>query len=72
MEKYIFGKGNGLWYEMQGAYYFHCLTVPYQDEKPIGIWRSDGKEICSPCRLSRLHKFLNFIKNTLFFRPNML
>lgn len=38
MEKYIFDEGNGLWYELQGDYYIPCLTVPAQDESPIGIW----------------------------------
>ena len=38
MEKYIFDKSNGLWYELQGDYYIPCLTVPAQEEKPIGIW----------------------------------
>ena len=38
MEKYIFNKNNGLWYELCGDYYFPCLTVPYKEEKPIGIW----------------------------------
>ena len=38
MEEYIFDKSNGLWYELQGDYYIPCLTVPVQDEKPIGIW----------------------------------
>ena len=37
MEKYIFDEGNGLWYELQGDYYIPCLTVPVQDERPIGI-----------------------------------
>ena len=38
MEKYSFDKSNGLWYELQGDYYFPCLTVPAEEEKPIGIW----------------------------------
>ena len=38
MEKYIFNKSNGLWYELQGDYYIPCLTVPAVEEKPIGIW----------------------------------
>ena len=38
MEKYIYDKNNGLWYELQGDYYIPCLTVPEQDERPIGIW----------------------------------
>ena len=38
MEKYIFDKSNGLWYELQGDYYIPCLTVPAEEERPIGIW----------------------------------
>ena len=38
MEKYIFDEGNGLWYELRGDYYFPCLAVPAQEERPIGIW----------------------------------
>ena len=38
MEKYIFDKNNGLWYQLQGDYYIPCLTVPAEEEKPIGIW----------------------------------
>lgn len=38
MEKYIFNESNGLWYELQGDYYFPCLTVPAEEERPIGIW----------------------------------
>ena len=38
MEKYISDKSNGLWYELQGDYYIPCLTVPAEEERPIGIW----------------------------------
>ncbi len=38
MDKYVFDKNNGLWYELQGEYYLPCLTVPSEEEKPIGIW----------------------------------
>lgn len=38
MKKCIFDKSNGLWYELQGDYYIPCLTVPAEEEKPIGIW----------------------------------
>lgn len=38
MEKTIYDESNGLWYELQGDYYIPCLTVPVQDERPIGIW----------------------------------
>ena len=38
MEKTIYDKNNGLWYELQGDYYIPCLTVPAHEGKPIGIW----------------------------------
>lgn len=38
MEKTIYDESNGLWYELQGDYYIPCLTVPAQEERPIGIW----------------------------------
>lgn len=31
-------KNNGLWYELQGEYYLPSLTLPSEEEKPIGIW----------------------------------
>lgn len=38
MEKTIYDENNGLWYELRGDYYYPCLTVPPEEEKPIGIW----------------------------------
>ncbi|MFQ8639830.1 MAG: TnpV protein [Acutalibacteraceae bacterium] len=38
MDKYIYDKKNGLWYELQGDYYIPCLTLPAEKEKSIGIW----------------------------------
>ena len=39
MDKYIYDKNNGLWYELQGDYYIPCLTLPTEQEnKPIGLW----------------------------------
>ena len=38
MEKTIYDASNGLWYELRGDYYIPCLTVPAQEERPIGIW----------------------------------
>ena len=38
MEKTIYDENNGLWYEPRGDYYIPCLTVPAQEERPIGIW----------------------------------
>ncbi len=38
MDKYFFNKNNGLWYELVGDYYFPCLTVPAEEEQPVGVW----------------------------------
>ena len=38
MDKYIFDEDNGLWYELIGDYYLPCLTVPAEEEQPVGIW----------------------------------
>ena len=38
MDKYIYDKTNGLWYELRGDYYFPCLTLPDEGEHHIGIW----------------------------------
>ena len=38
MEKTIYDENNGLWYELRGDYYIPCLTVPAQEERPMGIW----------------------------------
>ena len=38
MDKYIYDESNGLWYELQGEYYLPCLTLPPEEEKPIGLW----------------------------------
>ena len=38
MDKYILDEGNGLQYELIGDYYFPYLTVPAEEEQPIGIW----------------------------------
>ena len=36
MEKYIYEKNNGLWYERRGDYYFPCLTA--EEAQPVGVW----------------------------------
>ena len=38
MEKTIYDKGNDLWYELRRDYYYPCLAIPAEEEKPIGIW----------------------------------
>ena len=37
MEKYIYDKNNGLWYELQGDYYIPCLVLE-EETQPIGMW----------------------------------
>ncbi len=37
MDKYIYNENNGLWYKLQDEYYLPCLTLPPEEEKPIGI-----------------------------------
>ena len=38
MEKFIYDKNNGLWYELQGDYYLPCLVVTPKEKQTIGIW----------------------------------
>ncbi|MDI9512923.1 MAG: TnpV protein [Caldicoprobacterales bacterium] len=38
MEKVIYDKKNGLWYELQGDYYIPCLKLPEEEQQPIGLW----------------------------------
>ena len=38
MDKYVFDGSNGLWYELIGDQYIPCLTLPAEEEQPIGIW----------------------------------
>lgn len=38
MDKYIYDKKNGLWYELQGDYYLPCLKLPEEEAVHIGIW----------------------------------
>ena len=36
--KRIYDEQNGLWYELQGDYYLPCLSLPQEEQKPLGIW----------------------------------
>ena len=38
MEKRIYDQQNGLWYELQGDYYLPCLSLPEEEQKPVGVW----------------------------------
>ena len=38
MEKVIYDKSNGLWYELQGDYYIPCLKLPDEEHVEVGVW----------------------------------
>ena len=38
MKNRIYDENNGLWYAKQGDYYLPELSLPPEEEKPIGIW----------------------------------
>lgn len=50
MDKYIFDENNGLWHELIGDYYLPCLTVPAEEEQPVGIWGQRHKRYLKDCR----------------------
>jgi len=50
MDKYIYDENNGLWYELQGDYYLPCLTLPPEEENPIGIWGQRHKHFLKEYR----------------------
>ena len=41
MEKTIYDKNNGLWYELRGDYYIPCLTVPLMKTDQSAFGGSD-------------------------------
>ena len=49
MDKYIYDKRNGLWYELQGDYYIPCLELPAEkEERHIGVWGNGTDAISKP------------------------
>ncbi|WP_417421758.1 TnpV protein [Hominenteromicrobium sp.] len=44
MDKYIYDESNGLWYELQGDYYIHCLILSEEETQPIRLWGQRHKE----------------------------
>lgn len=38
MENRIYDEKNGLWYEKQGDYFIPCLSLPEEEQKPVGIF----------------------------------
>ena len=58
MDKYIFNETNGLWYELVGDYYFPCLTVPAEEEQPVGVWGQRHKRYLKEYRPSLYNALL--------------
>ena len=42
MKKHIYDESNGLWYERIGDYYIPALTLPSDEQRPIGKWGADA------------------------------
>ena len=38
MKKHIYDEKNGLWYELIDDYYIPVLTLPSEEQRPIGKW----------------------------------
>ena len=38
MEKHIYNEQTGISYTLQGDYYIPDLTLPNEEEQPIGLW----------------------------------
>ena len=38
MERVIYDKSNGLWYELRGDYYIPCLKLPDEEQVEVGVW----------------------------------
>lgn len=81
MEKYIYDKKVGLWYELQGDYYIPCLKLPDEEQRPIGICgqrhlrylRQHRKELYTELQIAgKLNGYLadlNEQAEDMFFEP---
>ncbi len=58
MDKYIFNENNSLWYELVGDYYFPCLTVPAEEEQPVGVWGQRHKRYLKEYRTALYNALL--------------
>ena len=58
MKKYIFDESNGLWYELQGDYYIHCLNISESENYSIGIWGQRHKRWLKENRKVRYYNLI--------------
>lgn len=56
MEKQIFDKRNGLWYELRNGYYYPCLAAP--EERHIGVWGRQHEQYLQEYRPTIYHSLL--------------
>lgn len=80
MENRIYDEKNGLWYEKQGDYYIPCLSLPEEEQKPVGIWgqrhlryirqhkRIFYANLLTSCKLNSYLADLNEQAEDMFFR----
>lgn len=67
MDKYIYDESNCLWYELQGDYYIPCLTLPEEENKPIGIWGQRHLQYLKKyCRITYLNLLTSGRLNAYF------
>lgn len=67
MDKYIYNESNCLWYELQGDYYIPCLTLPEEENKPIGIWGQRHLQYLKKyCRITYLNLLTSGRLNAYF------
>ena len=81
MEKFIYDKNNGLWYELHGDYYLPCLVVLPEEKQAIGIWGRKHQQylkeyrpvLYSELTLSgRLYKYLAAVEDQVRNRLSLL
>lgn len=80
MEKRIYDKQTGIYYELQGDYYLPCLTLPEQPKVEIGVWgkrhlqyikahrRGFYTTLLTKCELNRHLADVNKQADDMFFR----
>ena len=80
MEKRIYDKQTGIYYELQGDYYLPCLTLPEHPKVEIGVWgkrhlqyikahrRGFYTTLLTKCELNRHLADVNKQAEDMFFR----
>ena len=59
MDKYIFDKSNGLWYELQGDYYIPCLILSEEETTAYRVmgcllYTSKYEGVAYTCHIGRV------------------